>query len=387
MQAHALDTGDHFHPWVERGAIESTLFKKTEDKNELEELLIRAQNAILNPLDDPRRHLTGTLIDAERTGTYFSPNVVRLDIEGPGLPNLSFFDLPGVINQAGRQDQQWLVNVVKGLAKDYVKETNAIVLLAIEMSSDPHVSSASGIVRDAKAQRRCIGVLTKPDVRGSGLSPELLQKMFEGSAFELGHSYYVTKQPNQQALNNGITHAQARVDEDNYFATTQPWCGDLSAFNESVPEFIGRVTERLQTVEDELKNFPDPPQHPLRTVLDCVSNFANAVKEYVEGEYPRHEFRQDHRDLSKRFSKTLSDMRPKAVLGTPGFVKPPLEINDSENEEAGTPCPKPVLTPASKKRKGPSSSQVQLAPTPAPQRASRTTMASPIAAPAALSKR
>ncbi|KAK4999759.1 hypothetical protein LTR66_001254 [Elasticomyces elasticus] len=400
-------TGDHFHPWVKRDAIESTLFKKTEDRNELEELLIRAQNAILNPLDDPRRHLTGILIDAERTGTYFSPNVVRLDIQGPGLPDLSFFDLPGVINQAGREDQQWLVNVVKGLAKDYVKETNAIVLLAIEMSSDPHVSSASGIMRDAKAQDRCIGVLTKPDVRGSGLSPDLLQKMFEGSAFELGHSYYVTKQPNQQALNNGITHAQARVDEDNYFATTQPWCGDLSAFNNRygtrciqerlsillqdqivacVPEFIGRVTERLQTVEDELKHFPDPPQHPLRTVLDCVSNFANAVKEYVEGEHPRHEFRQDHRGLSKRFGETLADMRPKAVLGTPGFVKPPLEIDDSENDEAGTPCPKPSLTPASKKRKGPSSSRIQLAPTAAPQRASRTTMATPIAAPAALSK-
>lgn len=36
-------------------------------------------------------------LELERTQEAFSPNVIRLDIQAPNLPSLSFFDLPGVI--------------------------------------------------------------------------------------------------------------------------------------------------------------------------------------------------------------------------------------------------------------------------------------------------
>jgi len=87
----------------------------------------------------------------------FSPNVVCLDISGPGLPNLSFYDLPGVINQTEDGTKPYLVKLVKNLVKDYIKSENALILLACSMEGDCANSSASRILRNLKAEHRCIG--------------------------------------------------------------------------------------------------------------------------------------------------------------------------------------------------------------------------------------
>lgn len=87
------------------------------EKSQVEEALIRAQSAILNPGKDVadflpendgvlggeseeemRKEVREKLMrEAQNCEVKFSPNVVLMDITGPELPNLSFIDLPGVI--------------------------------------------------------------------------------------------------------------------------------------------------------------------------------------------------------------------------------------------------------------------------------------------------
>lgn len=91
------------------------------DKSQVEEALIRAQSAVLNPGRDASEFLPHDgesggergkgelgeelkketrdrlMKEAQNCEVKFSPNVVLMDITGPGLPNLSFIDLPGVI--------------------------------------------------------------------------------------------------------------------------------------------------------------------------------------------------------------------------------------------------------------------------------------------------
>jgi hypothetical protein len=70
-------------------------FATVHEKTDLESCLRRAQLAILNPGQDPRTFGPARKIGNAATEVPFSPNIISLEIAAPGLPNLSFYDLPG----------------------------------------------------------------------------------------------------------------------------------------------------------------------------------------------------------------------------------------------------------------------------------------------------
>lgn len=175
-------------PWILQDT-EETYFASVTDKEAVPHVLELAQLATLNPgkqliffqcvvlgrlmhIDvgtDSKRYMPGNVSAQEDyLQVKFSPNVIRLDISGKGLPNLSFYDLPGVINVSDTPEEGYLVNLVKNLVKDYVQAEDSINLLAIPMTDDPANSSASQLIRELKAEARTLGVLTKPDRRQVG---------------------------------------------------------------------------------------------------------------------------------------------------------------------------------------------------------------------------
>jgi hypothetical protein len=70
----------------------STLY----EKRDLEGTIRMAQLATLNPGRDPRIYADGNVTAHTPTQVPFSPNIISLEIVAPGLPNLSFYDLPGM---------------------------------------------------------------------------------------------------------------------------------------------------------------------------------------------------------------------------------------------------------------------------------------------------
>ena len=79
-------------PWVERAIAEDIHFKDIFEKDEVENILVRAQKAILNPSQDWKRFLPGSgfnlVIDDDREQedfeVKFSPNIVRMSV---GIPS------------------------------------------------------------------------------------------------------------------------------------------------------------------------------------------------------------------------------------------------------------------------------------------------------------
>ena len=65
---------------------------------------------------------------AERAEAQFSPNTVALEVRGPDLADLNFYDLPGVFITAKRDEDRFLERVVKNLTCDYISRPNAIIL-------------------------------------------------------------------------------------------------------------------------------------------------------------------------------------------------------------------------------------------------------------------
>ena len=159
-------------------------------------------------------------------------------------------------------DETHLVATVRNLVKDYIGKDNCLVLLAQCMSNDPGVSSAAELVEQMDAKERCIGmnelldgdrttanvslgVLTKPDLlTHSGNFPQW-KRVLDNSTFSLKHKYFVTKQPDQDGLDRGVGHAEARAQEKGFFETKEPWASEFAEFSDRFG------TERLQSALSE----------------------------------------------------------------------------------------------------------------------------------------
>ena len=249
-------------PWTPQEG-EGFFFARTTDKKNVAELLEWAQIATLNPRSPHEDYVpdSQTFKGNRSCQVKFSPNVVQLEITGPNLPNLAFYDLPGVINVADVPEEGYLVELVKNLVKKYIKADNCINLLTLRMcpqsavlflvvvsrvtisftlriqilistsstamTEDPSNSNASKLIRDESAEGRTVGVLTKPDRVQEVESLEQWIQILEGQRFELGHGYHIVK--NNPDIN--VDHGVARAQEEDFFANNQPWSTTLKSYS------------------------------------------------------------------------------------------------------------------------------------------------------------
>ncbi|KAI9762445.1 MAG: hypothetical protein M4579_000421 [Chaenotheca gracillima] len=321
--------------------LKDTFFAFTRDKNEVEHLIERAQHATLSPSVDPEifkpenRGLVPQEFDVK-----FSPNVVRLEITGPNLPMLTFYDLPGVINRLDKAEDNHLITTVENLVKDYIKSENSLILLTQSMTEDPSNSRAGKIVSDMGAENRCIGVLTKPD-RCPSSNFQQWESMLMGESFRMGHGYFVTRQPSQEALKNGISHQQARAEERAFFEAG-PWASSLVGFKDqfgtaklqealsqklshqiqlSLPDINDQVQIKLNSIRTELQQFPDPPGNDLLLrVVRQLELFRQQIQESVDGGYPNNAFQKGWNELATHFRNAMLNSRPALLLNDMGSL-------------------------------------------------------------------
>lgn len=182
------DVTEHnpFPPWIKQSR-EVKEFKMVYNKTDpIDEIVRWAQIAILNhnrnfaqyvpkdwdlrtPEEKDPEYEARRLAEAERaTEAKFSPNTVAIEVKGPGLPDLSFYDMPGVFRNAKHEEDQFLVKVVENLVRRYISHEKAIILWAVPMNHDPETSSTYALIRNLHAQNRTIGVMTKADLLPRG---------------------------------------------------------------------------------------------------------------------------------------------------------------------------------------------------------------------------
>lgn len=230
-----------FPPWRENEdhGLSKRPFKTVSDKSELEEVLRWAQIALLNPNLDYRQFVPGSgtiarngLKQGHKHEADFSPNVIAIEISGPRLPALSFYDLPGIFVSAATKEEQYLIKVFENLAAKYIKHENALIVLAMTMANDPGLSRTSAIIEKYKAEKRTIGVLTMPDRLQRGSTHMDFDAILKGAKHPLPKGYFVTKQPGPEFVPYMDYHAQAREEEGIYFDSKPPWTGEWRGFRD-----------------------------------------------------------------------------------------------------------------------------------------------------------
>ncbi|OAX79086.1 hypothetical protein ACJ72_06596 [Emergomyces africanus] len=321
--------GKGLGPWIEQDP-ESIPFLNLTDKADVQEALKWAQLATLNPSTSHEDYIPGQNMGTDvTTQVKFSPNVIRLDISAPHFPNLSFYDLPGVINVAEVEEEKYLVTLVENLVKQYISASSCTVLLTLPMTDDATNSSAARIIREVGATSRTLGVLTKPDRLGYGEGYDQWKEILRGEKFTVGYSYYVVRNnPNPQ-----VEHTQAREEEDEFF-NAGPWRSELAEHRDrfgtrnlqvalskllkkqiefSLPDIREQIQSRAEEVEKELMTLPDPPSANIQFILsDKLNDLNNAIHAHMNGGSPGSDY-----PLQKRWMKIAADFQRSLLVTRP----------------------------------------------------------------------
>jgi hypothetical protein len=263
VAVHDVSSSNPFPPWVKQPRVTKE-FMTIYEKSQIEDVLRWAQVAILNDQKDHKMFMpassyakeVGLTKAAEETAAKFSPNVVALEIKGPDLPDLSFYDMPGIYQFD--DEEQYLVNVVRNLAKEYISHPRAIIIWAVPMNADPQTSATYKMIRDMKALDRTIGVMTKADLLPSSGSHRQWLEMLRGERHPLGLGYFVTSRRPDLSLDD------VQRWEESFFSdvTTDgqdQWPPEFSTFVEKcgVERLKSYLSEKLgQEFGERYRRFP-----------------------------------------------------------------------------------------------------------------------------------
>lgn len=301
-------------------------------KSDVEERIRRAQWAILNPSErgakGAKYFLTG---DHHGIELSFSSNFVSLQISGPDVADLSFCDLPGLIAGVGMTGNASDIDLVKHLVASYIRLPSCIILLTVACETDFQNQGAQEL---AKAYdplgKRTIGVLTKPDRIPTGEEHNWIS-LIRNEKEPLDNGWYCVKQPSSSQLRNGITWAEARQSEDEYFASTEAWTdldpmyqkylrtGNLverlsailsDLISKRLPEIQDEIERSTISTRDALNTLPKPPSSdPQNEVASLLHQFVRDLAKHVEG-VPEEGLLQAIRPAQERFRRAVRATAP-----------------------------------------------------------------------------
>jgi GTPase SAR1 family protein len=323
-------------PWSPRTQAQVQFFGEAENREEVHDLVHRAQLAILNPTADLTGYVLGPGpkddVISQSLEVKFSPNIIRLDIEGPEYCNLSFTDLPGIITMSELKSERFLVDLVANLMKEHIKRKSCIVILTLPMNTDVENSTAFAMIRDNTAEERTLGVLTKPD-RVQSQTPLIRwqEMLLDNSSFRLGHGFHGVMMHPDVALSR-----EAVLDQEKAFFNRGEWQLMKSTapekvgipsltlrlerllatkISEELPNISGKVNGRFGAIQQELRKYPARPSVDRYQfeLGQLISNLGFGLGNLLEGQGRDAEtnpLKQKWHLLAKAFKNALLNSRP-----------------------------------------------------------------------------
>ncbi|KAL5531192.1 hypothetical protein ACEPAG_4068 [Sanghuangporus baumii] len=284
--------------------------------DDVELALRRAQAAVLNyPRVPSDLFLMKTRHELEyyrtpeafNNGTLkFSKNVVVVDIFDPDCGNLSFVDLPGLI----QNDKPEVVRLVEEIVMSNIRGENCLILVTIPMSDDMENQRAMRLALDVdKDKSRTIGVLTKPDTLTSGAigARQKWKDLITGGdtpgAYALRHGYYCVKLPDDAERACNPSRQERNKSENTFFSSTTPWSTvpdkkqfgvsnlvtDLSKLltailDQKLPQLRKQAQDELMKTLAALGQLPAPFLADISSeVLERVTNFCQEFSGTIYG--------------------------------------------------------------------------------------------------------
>lgn len=184
------------------------------------------------------------------------------------------------------------------------------------------------------------------------------------------NNWYCVKQPGSQTLKNGISWAEARKQENDFFALTQPW----STVEPQYQKFMrtSNLTERLSAIlseliakrlpdihkelynilrktQDEMRKLPKAPStDPVGEVWNVVGQFSSQLSRRLEGTPDKDGILQSIRPHQQAFKRAVRATAPRFIPWGKNDVRelPAIDFLANEEDEPQEPqVGPPVDTP------------------------------------------
>jgi len=112
-----------------------------------------------NIFADAKQHM-GITVESAR----YSEKVLRIEICGPGLPQLTLVDLPGFYDSKTDPHDAEEAAIVDRLAAKYMKQENSIILAVVSAEKELGTQRALQVAeKHDPSKERTLGIITKPD--------------------------------------------------------------------------------------------------------------------------------------------------------------------------------------------------------------------------------
>ncbi|KJA20646.1 hypothetical protein HYPSUDRAFT_42960 [Hypholoma sublateritium FD-334 SS-4] len=319
-----------------------------QDKGAVELWIRRAQAAVLSPHRPPadfaRMSEAEIRLNARADQARilpFSKNAVQVSVNDPLATDLSFVDLPGLIQNAEAD----LIAIVRSLVESYVEGKNTLIVIAMPMSDDIEMMQAVVIAADADPDKeRTIGVLTKPDTltKGATGTREKWRAVLEGREHATTHGYYCVRLPDDDERQRKISAAEAQRTAARFFDSTAPWSAMADRTRFGIPNFVRSISALLvarieknlpelrKAVADELGRCaaelaalpPRSDADPATEVILRVNAFCKDIADAVHG-------RSADTRLARHNRARYAQFKDAIVQTTPDFwpfeIQTPLE--------------------------------------------------------------
>lgn len=237
----------------------------------------------------------------------FSNDILRVEISASDVPSLTLVDLPGIFHSATADQDLESKTIVDQLIDRYMAQPKSIILTVVAANNQ----LANQLVLQ-KAQThdpnrvRTIGVITKPDLAGSGSANE--RKYLElakgrESMHKLNLGWYVLRN-RSEAERSSETESRDAVEER--FFRTGAWSSIspanrgvdslrkklskvlLGHIKTSLPSLIEDITTNLRTRQESLDRLGTPRSTPaeLRSyLLHITDEYQRLARDAIGGRY------------------------------------------------------------------------------------------------------
>ncbi|KAJ7214810.1 hypothetical protein GGX14DRAFT_562843 [Mycena pura] len=224
------------------------------------------------------------------------------------MPDLYFYDIPGVIHDVGDAQDPTQIELIKKIVKNYVAEDDCIVLLVVSCEYDLEIGGVARLIftdLDPKVKTRTVGVLAKVDRIAEGMGPTWLD-IFNNKTRKLDKGWFAVKLP----AGVDIPWEAARQQEREWFQQDTLWksihqedrnrlgserltqyiskqLSNLVA--DRLPEISREITDIIHTCDRELALLPrHTEQNAQYTVTNAIGKFTTDFFAHIDpGNLPK----------------------------------------------------------------------------------------------------
>ncbi|KAI8716830.1 hypothetical protein NCS52_00977400 [Fusarium sp. LHS14.1] len=294
-----------------------------------------------------------------RAGRDFSKDVLRLEIQGPGMYPLTLVDLPGLFHAETETQSLAGKETVDQLVESYMKQKNSIILVVVSANSQLASHMALRRVKEMDPKRqRTIGVITKPDLTHPGLDDEktyikVARNQENANKLQLGWHVLRNRSEKEASL-------EARDEVEEEFFKSGAWAtipeNDRGIANlrrklskvlydhirNSLPSVVEDIENSLRERQEQLDRLGKPRADDAEKRLFLVSiagEFQRLARDGIQGRYNEHRFFGDLEAEDRKLRAQLRSFNRAFdyILKTKGSKQ--LIVADDQEPEDEVQCP------------------------------------------------